>query len=127
MNWLTARYLPILALLLLSLAGVAHAQDQTSIVDKLNLTAAQKEQVRQLRSQFKAENERLADALRQAQREAKQLKSANPVNAEALRAALQKQANAEIEIQIATTRFYERLEALLTPEQQATLKRLRQQ
>lgn len=127
MNWLNARYIPLLAFLLLSLTGVAHAQEQPSLVDKLNLTAAQKEQIKQLRTQFKTENERLAGALRIAQREVKQMKAANPVNESALRAAYKKQADAEIEIQIATTRFYERLDAVLTPEQKATLQRLKQQ
>lgn len=127
MNRLTARYIPLFALLLLSLTGAAQAQDQTPLVDKLNLTSAQKDQVRQLRAQFKAENERLAGALRQAQNEVKQLQAANPVNEVALRAALNKQASAEIDLRIAITRFYEKLDAILTPPQRAILQRMRQQ
>ncbi len=124
---MTARYLrPLLPLMvaIASIAGVAHAQDDGSLIEQLNLSPAQKEQIRKLRDQFKTETEPVRTALAQTQKEVRQLKGANPVNEAALRAKLKQQADKEIELSLAITRFQERVEALLTPDQKKLLKSL---
>lgn len=107
-----------------SLVGVARAQDDGSLIEQLNLTPAQKEQIRKLRDQFRTETEPIRSALAQVQKEVRQLKSANPVNESALRSKLKQQADKEIELSLAITRFQERVEALLTSDQKRLLKNL---
>lgn len=107
-----------------SLVGVAHAQDDGSLIEQLNLTPAQKEQIHKLRDQFKSETEPIRSSLAQIQKEVRQIKSGNPVSEGALRNKLRQQADKEIELSLAITRFQERVEALLTPDQKKLLKSL---
>jgi len=107
-----------------SVVGVLHAQDEGSLIEQLNLTADQKTQIRKLREQFKNETESIRTAISQLQKEVRQLKSVSPVNETALRAKLKQQADKEIELSLAITRFQERVETLLTAEQKRLLKKL---
>ncbi len=124
---MTVRYLrPLLTITVAfaSVAGVLHAQDGGSLIEQLNLTADQKTQIRKLREQFKNETESIRTAISQLQKEVRQLKSVSPVNEMALRAKLKQQADKEIELSLAITRFQERVETLLTAEQKRLLKKL---
>jgi Spy/CpxP family protein refolding chaperone len=114
----------VVAAVLTAAAGIVRAQDEGSLLDQLNLTTAQKEQIQKLRDQFKSETEPIRTAITQLQKEVRQLKSANPVNENALRAKLKQQADKEIELSLAITRFQERVEGLLTPDQKKLLKKL---
>jgi len=122
-----ARYVrPLLAgaAIVLTAAAVAVAQDDGSLIEQLSLTPAQKDQIKRLREQFKTETEPIRSSLTQLQKEVRQLKAANPVNESSLRAKLKQQADKEIELSLAITRFQERVEALLTADQKRLLKKL---
>lgn len=119
-------FMTVLASMML-LAGAAYAQDDASIMDRLNLTDAQKGQVKDLREKFRGETEQLRADLKQLLEEEKQLRKANPPNEAALRAKLKQRADKEIELSLALTRFTERLEGILTADQKRLLAKLREE
>jgi Spy/CpxP family protein refolding chaperone len=112
---------------MLLLAGASYAQDDASVMDRLNLSESQKVQIKDLREKFRTETEKLRSVLKQLLEEEKQLRKANPPNEAALRAKLKERADKEIELSLALTRFNERLEAILTPDQKRLLAKIREE
>lgn len=119
-------FMTVLASMML-LAGAAYAQDDASIMDRLNLTDAQKGQIKDLREKFRTETEQLRADLKQLLEEEKQLRKANPPNESALRSKMKQRADKEIDLSLALTRFNERLEGILTADQKLLLKRIREE
>jgi len=119
-------FMTVLAGMML-LAGASYAQDDVSIMDRLNLTDAQKGQVKDLREKFRAETEQLRADLKQLLDEEKVLRKANPPNEAALRAKLKQRADKEIELSLALTRFNEKLEGILTADQKRLLAKIREE
>jgi Spy/CpxP family protein refolding chaperone len=109
------------------LAGAAHAQDDASVMDRLNLSESQKVQIKDLREKFRTETEQLRSALKQLLEEEKQLRKADPPNEAALRRKLKERADKEIELSLALTRFNERLEGILTADQKRVLAKIREE
>jgi Spy/CpxP family protein refolding chaperone len=120
---------PLMTMLvgMLLVSGAAYAQDDASVMDRLNLTETQKVQIKDLREKFRAETEQLRTALKQLLEEEKQLRKANPPNEAALRAKLKERADKEIELSLALTRFNERLEGILTADQKKMLAKIREE
>lgn len=110
---------------LLLLAGIAAAQDDSTIMDRLGLTEAQKGQLKDLRDKFRTETEQLRSDIRRLLQEEKQLKAASPPNETLLRAKLKEQADKEIELSLALTRFNDRVAAILTPAQRKELEKMK--
>jgi Spy/CpxP family protein refolding chaperone len=127
MKMITYRRLVMTFVIGMMMAGLAHAQDESSIIDKLGLTDVQKGQIKELRDKFRSETEKLRADIKRLLEDEKQLKQANPPNEVALRAKLKERADKEIEISLALTRFNERLENILTPEQKRLLDKIRQE
>jgi protein CpxP len=95
--------------------------------EKLNLTDAQKEQMKQIAARFRESTK----ALRQQGRENRggefdALKDGT-FNDAAVRAAAQARANARVEMEVAHARMMSEMYAILTPEQKAQLAAERQQ
>jgi protein CpxP len=120
---------PVVALLasMTLMAGSAYAQEDGSIMDRLNLSAQQKTQIKTLREQFQSETKPLRDDIKKLLETERQLKSATPLNEAALRPVLKQRADKEIELSLALTRFNENLEGILTAEQKNLLKQIRGQ
>ena len=127
MKMITYRRLVMTFVIGMMMAGLAHAQDESSIIDKLGLTDVQKGQIKELRDKFRSETEKLRADIKRLLEDEKQLKQANPPNEVALRAKLKERADKEIEISLALTRFNERLENILPPEQKRLLDKIRQE
>lgn len=123
MNLTPVRSLTALLVAILVTSGGLYAQDD-SIIEQLNLSAQQREQVKKLRDQFRSETEEVRGLIKQLQKEVRSLKTATPINEAALEAKLKQQAAAEIQLSLAITRFQEKIESLLTPDQKRLLKRL---
>lgn len=108
-------------------AGSAHAQEDNSVMDRLNLSSQQREQIKDLREKFRAETEKIRADIKRLLEVEKDLKSRTPVDEAALAKVLRQRADKEIELSLALTRFNERLEALLSAEQKRTLDRVREE
>lgn len=95
--------------------------------ESLNLTDAQKEQMKQIASRYRESTK----ALRQQERGGRDRDSSafNPgtFDEAAVRAAAQARANARVEMEVARARMLSEMYAVLTPEQKAQLKTERQQ
>ncbi|MEO5928940.1 MAG: Spy/CpxP family protein refolding chaperone [Candidatus Kapaibacterium sp.] len=120
---------PVVALLasMTLMAGSAYAQEDGSIMDRLNLSAQQKTQIKTLREQFQSETKPLRDDIKKLLETERQLKSATPLNEASLRPVLKQRADKEIELSLALTRFNENLEGILTADQKNLLKQIRGQ
>jgi Spy/CpxP family protein refolding chaperone len=119
-----------LAMLLFGLAvaaGPAYAQSDAPIMEQIDLTKVQREQIKSLTEQFARETEPLRNDIRRLLEEEKRLKTAPSTNEEALRRRLRERADREIDLSLALTRFHERVENLLTPVQRKKLGELRAQ
>ncbi|HVK37383.1 MAG TPA: Spy/CpxP family protein refolding chaperone [Candidatus Kapabacteria bacterium] len=119
-----------LAMLLFGLAvaaGPAYAQGDAPIMEQIDLTKAQRDQIKSLTEQFARETEPLRNDIRRLLDEEKRLKTAPSTNEEALRRKLRERADKEIELSLALTRFHERVENLLSPAQRRKLAELRSQ
>ncbi|MBS1911743.1 MAG: Spy/CpxP family protein refolding chaperone [Bacteroidetes bacterium] len=127
MKLMTKRPAVLLVAGLLLASASAFAQEDGSIIDKLNLSDAQKTQIKDLRDKFRAETEKPRTELKRLLEEEKRVKATTPVNQTALEAVLKKRADMEIELSLALTRFNERLEALLTADQKKLLAKLREE
>jgi Spy/CpxP family protein refolding chaperone len=119
-------FMTLLASMML-LSGAAYAQDDASVMDRLNLSESQKTQIKDLREKFRTETEQLRTAVKQLLEEEKQLRKANPPNEAALRSKMKERADKEIELSLALTRFNERLEGILTADQRRILDRIREE
>lgn len=108
-------------------AGSAHAQEDNSVMDRLNLSSQQREQIKDLREKFRAETEKIRADIKRLLEVEKDLKGKTPVDETALAKVLRQRADKEIELSLALTRFNERLEALLSADQKRTLDKVREE
>ena len=91
----------------------------------LDLTEAQREQVRQLTQQFREQTKPLIARVETAQESRRQALEAIPFNEQQIRSAAQALAEAEADLAVQRGRFQSDVYALLTPEQQARLQKIR--
>jgi protein CpxP len=96
------------------------------MAERLNLTDAQKEQMRQIAERYRESTR----ALRQQARAARNAGGdafSGTFDEAAVRAAAQARANAHVELEVAQARMASEMYAVLTPEQKAQLEAARQQ
>ena len=91
----------------------------------LNLTEAQREQVRQITQQHREQARGTFERLRVAQDARNQAVQAVPFDEGRIRAAMQQLAEIETELAVMQARIHNDVFALLTPEQQAQAQKLR--
>ncbi len=91
----------------------------------LDLTEAQRQQVRQLTEQYREQTKPLMDRVQAAQEARRQALEAIPFNEQQIRSASQALAEVEVELAVQRGRFQSDVYALLTPEQQARLQKMR--
>ncbi len=106
--------------------GAAYAQED-SIMERLNLSAQQKDQVKALREQFQKETKQLRAEIKGFLEEEKRLKASSSSNETALRNLLKQRADKEIDLSLALTRFNEKLESILTADQKRILKKAQEE
>src|SRR5262249_52901796 len=85
----------------------------------LDLTEAQREQVRQITQQFREQSKPLIARVQTAQESRRQALEAIPFNEQQIRSAAQALAEAEADLAVQRGRFQSDVYALLTPDQQA--------
>jgi|GEM_PF-1935863 len=107
--------------------GPAYAQDDNSIMDRLNLSSQQREQIKDLREKFRAETEKIRADIKRLLEVEKDLKEKTPIDEPALAKVLRQRADKEIELSLALTRFNERLESILSADQKRMLDKVRQE
>lgn len=128
MNLKIARSLLTLMIGMVLATGAIYAQDDdNSIMERLNLSSQQKEQIKKLRDGFRSNTEGLRKDLKELKDQIRALKKENPVPEKELESLLKKQANVEIQLSLAITRFQSDLEAILTVDQKRLLKRIQQE
>jgi protein CpxP len=93
----------------------------------LDLTDAQREQVRQLTQQFREQNRPLAERMRQAMQARREAAQANPVDESRIRAASEELAQVQADLAVQEARLRNDVLALLTPEQRQKAEELRAQ
>ena len=108
-------------------AGPVYAQGDAPIMEQIDLTNQQREQIKTLTEQFVRETRELRSGISRLVAEEKLLKNAATPNEAALRAKMKARADMEIELSLALTRFHERVEKLLTPAQRLKLNELKAQ
>jgi protein CpxP len=91
----------------------------------LNLTEAQRQQIRTLTEQHREQNRPLMERLRSAVQAQRQAADATPIDEQAIRLAAQQVADAQAEVTIAEARLRSEILAQLTPEQRAEADKLR--
>jgi len=91
----------------------------------LDLTEAQREQVRQLTQQHREQTRPLLDRARAAQESRRQALEAIPFNESQIRTASEALAEIETDLAVQGARLQADIYALLTPEQQGTLQKMR--
>lgn len=91
----------------------------------LDLTEAQREHVRQLTQQFREQTRTLAARVQTAQESRRQAFEAVPFNEQQMRSAAQALAEAEADLAVQRARLQADVYALLTPEQQGRLQKMR--
>ena len=91
----------------------------------LNLTDAQREQVRQLTEQHREQTRALVDSLMKAQEAQRQAIETVPADEARIRAAMQELAQAQTEIAVDRAQLQSEIYALLTPEQQQAVAKRR--
>lgn len=91
----------------------------------LDLTGAQREQVQQLTQQHREQTRALFERARAAREAQRQAIEAMPFNEQQIRAAMQTVAEAETELAVQQARLQSDIYALLTPEQQQRVQKMR--
>jgi periplasmic protein CpxP/Spy len=95
--------------------------------EKLNLTDAQKEQMKQIAARHRESTKALREQMRQARGGDEGFLNGGTFNESAVRSAAQARANAQVELEVARARMMSEMYAVLTPEQKAQLATERQQ
>ncbi|MDA1184765.1 MAG: Spy/CpxP family protein refolding chaperone [Acidobacteria bacterium] len=90
----------------------------------LDLTEAQREQVRQLTQQHRAQTRALAERVRAAEEAQREAMEASPFNEQQVRVAAQAFAEAQTDMAVQQARLRSDIHALLTPDQQQQLERM---
>jgi len=98
------------------------------LAEKLNLTDAQKEQMKQIAARHRESTKALREQMRSARRNGGNDGVLNGTfNEAAVRAAAQTRANAQVELEVARARMMSEMYNVLTPEQKTLLATERQQ
>lgn len=95
--------------------------------EKLNLTDAQKEQMKQIAARHRESTKALREQMRQARGGDEGFLNGGTFNESAVRSAAQARANAQVEMEVSRARMMSEMYAVLTPEQKAQLATERQQ
>ena len=95
--------------------------------EQLNLTDAQKEQMKQIAARYRENAKTLHQQLRGSHRDSFDAMSDGAFNESAVRAAAQARAQVQVEMEVARARMMSEMYAVLTPEQKAQLNQLKQQ
>lgn len=93
----------------------------------LDLTDAQRQQIRQLTQQYREQSRATLDRLRQAQEARRQVVEVPPVDEARIRAVMQELAEAETELALQRARLNSDVHAVLTPEQQERARQVREE
>lgn len=104
----------------------AVARDAGLPLRGVDLTDAQKQQIESLTTQNREQNRAAFERLRAADEAFEKAVDASPVNEQAIRVAAQSLATARAEVGIAQAKLRTAIFALLTPEQQAQVRKPRQ-
>ncbi|MCX5875580.1 MAG: Spy/CpxP family protein refolding chaperone [Deltaproteobacteria bacterium] len=142
------RLIPALSLMLSMMlvgGGVAHAtgdmHENTStkewsaqgkdkhfqeMATQLKLTSAQKEQIKTLFKEAREQNKPLREKLIATHKQMRELIEANTLDEAAVKALATEQGNLHVEMAMARARLFHQMNAILTPEQRAHRKTLRQ-
>jgi periplasmic protein CpxP/Spy len=91
----------------------------------LNLTDAQRGQVREIRERFREQGKALSQRLREAADKQRQAIETLPVNETLITSATQDMTQAQVDVAIQEARLHAELWSVLTPEQQAQATKLR--
>jgi Spy/CpxP family protein refolding chaperone len=94
-------------------------------LNQLNLTEAQREQVRGIRDRYREETQAFARRLGEAAEKQRQAIETLPVNETLITSATQDMTQAQVDIAIQEARLNAEVWAVLTPEQQAQATKLR--
>lgn len=95
--------------------------------EKLNLTDAQKEQMKQIAARHRESTKALREQMRQARGGDEGFLNGGTFNESAVRSAAQARANAQVELEVSRARMMSEMYAVLTAEQKAQLATERQQ
>jgi Spy/CpxP family protein refolding chaperone len=95
--------------------------------EKLNLTDAQNEQMKQIKERFHESTKALRDEARGNREDMFAMLNGGTFDEAAVRAAAQEQANKHVEMEVSRARMMSEIFAILTPEQKAQLAAERQQ
>ena len=125
MKWKFFHSFMVTIVMLLLASGSSFAQEE-SITDQLDLSARQKEQIKELRDQFKRTSTPIVDRTNELLAEEKRLRKARAPEAD-LRRVMKLRADKEIELSLAISRFHESIQAVLTPDQKKVLQRISDQ
>ena len=126
MFWHSNRWKGLTVSLLLTIvsSGVAWSQDDESIEGQLNLTQQQKEEIRELRDNFKKEAAPIKSRINTLQSERKQLEKDGATQAE-VKKVLEKIADEEISLTLLLNKFKKDYLAVLTADQRRKLQELK--
>lgn len=126
MFWHSKRWKGLTVALLLTIvsSGVAWSQDDESIEGQLNLTQQQKEEIRELRDNFKKEAAPIKSRINTLQSERKQLEKDGATQAE-VKKVLEKIADEEISLTLLLNKFKKDYLAVLTADQRRKLQELK--
>ena len=95
--------------------------------EKLNLTDAQKEQMKQIQTKFHESTKALREESRGGRQHGFELFNGGTFDEAAVRAAAQARANKHVEMEVARARMMSEMYAILTPEQKTQLAAQRQE
>jgi len=101
--------------------GMEHGMFGGRFAEKLNLTDAQKEQVKQITTRFDESTKTLREQLHGARDNKLDMLSGGTFDEAAVRTAAQARANLHVEMEVARARMMSEMFAILTPEQKAQL------
>jgi Spy/CpxP family protein refolding chaperone len=90
----------------------------------LNLSDAQEQQLRTLRQQYREQNRSAAEKLRTAMEAQRKAVQTIPIDEQLIRSTAQALAEAQTDMALQQARLYSDVYGLLTPEQQATARKL---
>ena len=108
--------------------GPGHRHDGLGpLARDLNLTDAQKAQIKTIQESFETSTKALHDQMRSLHESEPDPASAGTFDEAAVRAAAQARANVQIELEVAHARMMSQIFAVLTPEQKAQLAAKRQE
>ncbi|MCE2502960.1 MAG: Spy/CpxP family protein refolding chaperone [Chlorobi bacterium] len=126
MVWQSNRWRGFTVALLMTIlsSGIAWSQDNESIEAQLNLTQQQKEKITELRKTFKKSSAPIKSRIRSLRQEQKNLENDGAAEAE-IKKVLDKIAPEEISLSLLLLNFKRDYLAVLTPDQQKKLQRLK--